>query len=234
MAKRKLPSKQGKVRGQTGQAKFLTRIARQTARLWRRHHLTYDQTKHVVERARGELHLEAPRERRRSVDRLDPAEVERLIEAAYAHCSRYGFMLKMLFYTGARVSEFVQFRIDDLHLTLDPAQIYIAKAKGGSDGYVPLLPAVAQELRTYLDGRETGYVFESNRLKPYTTRYVQPWCMRRRSEPGSPNASRPTVFEPASQRSYWMLACPWIKCRSFFGTSGSRRRKFMPKQACKE
>ncbi|MBV9296174.1 MAG: tyrosine-type recombinase/integrase [Acidobacteriaceae bacterium] len=37
----------------------------------------------------------------------------------------------------------------------------------------PLLPAVAQELRTYLDGRETGCVFESNRLKSYTTRYVQ-------------------------------------------------------------
>jgi integrase/recombinase XerD len=58
MAKRKPPSKQGKVRGQTGQAKFLTQIARQTARLWCRHHLTYDQTKHVVERTRGELHLE--------------------------------------------------------------------------------------------------------------------------------------------------------------------------------
>jgi len=121
----------------------------------------------------GELHLQAPRERRRTVDRLDPAEVARLIEAAYSHSSRYGFMLKMLFYTGARVSEFVQFRVEDLHLTLDPPQVYIAKAKGGSDGYVPLLPAVAQELRTYLDGRVTGYVFESNRLNPYTTRYVQ-------------------------------------------------------------
>jgi len=38
---------------------------------------------------------------------------------------------------------------------------------------VPLLPALAQELRTYLNGRRTGYVFESNCLKPYTSRYVQ-------------------------------------------------------------
>src|SRR4051794_8561384 len=59
-------------------------------------------------------------------------------------------MLKMLSYTGARVSEFVQFRVEDLHLALNPPQVYIAKAKGDSDGYVPLLPAVAQELRTYL------------------------------------------------------------------------------------
>ena len=88
------------------------------------------------------------------------------IAAATGSCSRCCS-------TRARVSEFVQFRVQDLHLTLDPPQVYIAKAKGGSDGYVPLLPAVAQELRTYLGGRVTGYVFESNRLKPYTTRYVQ-------------------------------------------------------------
>jgi integrase/recombinase XerD len=38
---------------------------------------------------------------------------------------------------------------------------------------VPILPALAQELRTHLNGRRTGYVFESNRCAPYTTRYVQ-------------------------------------------------------------
>ena len=82
-------------------------VARQTAKLWRKHHLTYDQTKHVVEQTRRELALEAPRERRRTVERLDRAEVERLIETAYGHSSRYGFLVKMLFYTAARVSEFV-------------------------------------------------------------------------------------------------------------------------------
>jgi integrase/recombinase XerD len=100
-------------------------------------------------------------------------EVERLIESAYNHSSQYGFMVKLLFYTGARVSEFVQFRVEDLHLALDPPQVYIGKAKGGSDGYVPILPALAQELRTHLGGRRNGYVFESNRSDKYTPRYVQ-------------------------------------------------------------
>jgi integrase/recombinase XerD len=162
-----------RVRGQCEEANSLLDLARQTARLWRKHHLTYDQTKHVIEHVRRELRLEAPRERRRTVDRLDRTEIERLIEAAYDHSSQYGFMVKMLFYTGARVSEFVQFRVEDLHLALDPPQVYIAKAKGGSDGYVPILPALAQELRTHLNGRRTGYVFESNRYDRYTTRYVQ-------------------------------------------------------------
>jgi integrase/recombinase XerD len=35
----------------------------------------------------------------------------------------------------------VQLRVEDLHLALDPPQVYIAHAKGGSDGYVPILPA---------------------------------------------------------------------------------------------
>ena len=145
----------------------------QTAKIWRKHHLTYDQTKHVVEQTRRELGLEAPRERRRTVERLDRSEVERLIETAYGHSSRYGFLVKLLFYTGARVSEFVQIRVEDLHLALDPPQIYLANAKGGSDGYVPILPVLAQDLRTYLDGRRSGYVFERNRAGKYTTRYIQ-------------------------------------------------------------
>ncbi len=173
MPHRNSASQHGKVRGQKQEANSLGEVARQTARLWRKHHLTYDQTKHVVEKTRRELGLEAPRERRRTVERLDRDEIERLIEASYGHSSRHGFMIKMLFYTGTRVSEFVQIRVVDLHLALDPPQIYIANAKGGSDGYVPILPALAQELRTHLDGRRNGYVFESNRADKYTTRYVQ-------------------------------------------------------------
>ncbi len=42
-----------------------------------------------------------------------------------------------------------------------------------TNGYVPILPALAQELRTHLDGRRSGYVFESNRSDKYTTRYAQ-------------------------------------------------------------
>jgi integrase/recombinase XerD len=163
----------GKVRGQTEQAKSLSEVAKETAKLWRKHHLTYDQTKHVVEQARRELQLSAPAERRRTVDRLDRGEVERLIEAAYRRSSRHGLIVKTLFYTGARVSEFVHIQVADLHLNLDPPQIYLSHAKGGSDGYVPILPGLAQELRTHLNGRRTGYLFESNRSDKYTSRYVQ-------------------------------------------------------------
>jgi len=63
---------------------------RETTRLWRRHDLGYDQTKYVVEHVRRELALAPPAGRRRSVDRLDRFEVERLIQAAYRTRSRQG------------------------------------------------------------------------------------------------------------------------------------------------
>jgi integrase/recombinase XerD len=49
----------------------LAAVIRDTARLWRKHGLGYDQTKYVVERVRRQLALAPPRGRRRSVDRLD-------------------------------------------------------------------------------------------------------------------------------------------------------------------
>jgi hypothetical protein len=63
-----------KRRGQTVKAQSdagLAEVARATSRLWRKHHLSYDQTKYVVERARRALGVEAPRTRRRTVQRLD-------------------------------------------------------------------------------------------------------------------------------------------------------------------
>jgi integrase/recombinase XerD len=151
----------------------MTEVLRETTKLWRKHHLSYDQSRYVVAQVRRALQLSAPRERRRTVARLDKYEVGRLSEAAYRKGSRYGLMIKTLFYTGARVSEFINIQVVDLHLDLDPPQIYLALAKGGSDGYVPILPALAQELRTHLHGRKAIYLFESSRHARYTPRAVQ-------------------------------------------------------------
>ena len=95
------------VRGQTPKAKSsqdMTEVLRETTKLWRKHHLSYDQSRYVVEQVRRALQLSAPRERRRTVARLDKHEVGRLIEAAYRKGSHYGLMVKTLLYTGARGS----------------------------------------------------------------------------------------------------------------------------------
>jgi hypothetical protein len=91
---------QAERRGHTSKAQSdagLGAVIRDTTRLWRRHGLGYDQTKYVVEHVRRELALAPPTARRRSVDRLDRFEVERLIQAAYRTHSRQGLMIKSLF-----------------------------------------------------------------------------------------------------------------------------------------
>lgn len=133
-------------RGKRAKAKGeLEALIRETARLWRRAHLDYDGSKHVVERVRRLLDLSPPPARRRSVARLSREEVERLVEAAYRLNPRkpvYGLMLKTLFYTGVWVSEFVHLRPEDLHLEGETPFLY-QKAKKGSVRHVPLLPALA-------------------------------------------------------------------------------------------
>ncbi|MFB9995420.1 tyrosine-type recombinase/integrase [Deinococcus oregonensis] len=89
---------------------------------------------------------------------------QQLIRAAYRRAGRYGLMIKTVLYTGVRVSEFVNLRVVNLHLS--PPQIHSVHDKGGSDGYVPILPALAQKLRIPTSaGRRTGDLFGSNRQR---------------------------------------------------------------------
>jgi integrase/recombinase XerD len=88
------------LRGQKANAQSLASVIQETFRLWRKHHLGYDQTKYVVEEARRRLGLEPPRARKRTVQRLDLGEIERLIQATYRSKSKYGLMIKTLFQTG--------------------------------------------------------------------------------------------------------------------------------------
>jgi hypothetical protein len=68
------------VRGNPEKAQFpssLAEIVSEAVRIWRQHHLGYDQTKYVVEQARRRLKLRPLAARRRTVDRLDKSEIER-------------------------------------------------------------------------------------------------------------------------------------------------------------
>jgi len=147
-----------KLRGQTTIAHSLSQVVQETFRLWRRHHLGYDQTKYVVERVLRRLELEPARTRNRTVDRLDRSDVERLIQATYRLRSQYALMIKTLFQTGTRADEFVHVRVEELLLDGDPPQIHITHAKRQADRYVPILPTLADELRTHLRGRQRGFL----------------------------------------------------------------------------
>jgi integrase/recombinase XerD len=157
--------------GKAKSSKTLKSLIAETAKLWRKHHLTYDQARYVAKEVRSSLEIERAKTRKRVVERLSREEEKRLIQAAYRDKSEHGLLIKTLFQTGARVSEFINIRVRDFFF--DEAMILIHKAKGGKSRYVPILPGLAQELRTHLGDRDAGYLFESNRDRPYSARRVQ-------------------------------------------------------------
>ena len=142
-----------------------------TAKLWRKYHLTYDQARYVTKEVRRALGVKRIKTRQRLIQRLSREEEQRLIQIAYRDKGERGLLIKTLFQTGARVSEFVNIKVEDFFL--DEAMILIAKGKGGKSRYVPMLPELAQELRTYLGNRSIGYLFETTRHLPYSPRRIQ-------------------------------------------------------------
>ena len=142
-----------------------------TVKLWRKYHLTYDQAGYVGKEVRGKLGIKRAKLRKNVIHRLSREEEQKLISCAYRENNSYGVLLKTLFLTGARVSEFVSIKVEDFYF--DEQMILIRKGKGGKSRYVPILPELAQELQTYLNGRRIGYIFESNRHTKFTPRRIQ-------------------------------------------------------------
>ena len=152
-------------------AKSLKTVIAATTKLWRSHHLTYDQARYVAKEVRRALTLARPRTRKRVVARLSREEEQRLIQHAYRLGGIRGLLLKTLFQTSARVSEFVNITAEDLFF--DEQMILIAQAKGSKSRYVPILPELAKELKTYLGTRRAGYLFETTHHHRHSPHRIQ-------------------------------------------------------------
>src|SRR3989442_3010384 len=149
----------------------LDTVMTDTRKLWRRHHLTYDQTRYVAKEVRRAMAIARPLTRQRVIPRLSRVEEERLIGQAYRMPGVRGLLIKTLFQTGTRVSEFVHLQVPDVYF--DEQMLLITQAKGDKQRYVPLLPDLTHELRTYLRDRTTGPLFATTRHTPYSPRRIQ-------------------------------------------------------------
>ena len=118
----------------------------------------YAQSKAVFKAARERAGLRAPPERR-GVDRLTVEEELRFLDRAYAQGGRTGLMLQTLLETGARESELVQLRVEDVSL----AERVITVQHGKSDKRreVPIRRDLAQLLQLHIGARRAGPLFAS-------------------------------------------------------------------------
>jgi integrase/recombinase XerD len=119
----------------------------------------YAQSKAVFKAARERAGLRAVPEHRGSVDRLTVEEEFRFLDQAYARDGRTGLMLQTLLETGARASEFVQLRVEDVSLI--ERVITIRQGKGGKRREVPIRRDLAQLLRLHIGTRRAGPLFAS-------------------------------------------------------------------------
>jgi integrase/recombinase XerD len=148
----------------------LERIAGAIAAILAREGLDYAQSKAVFKLARQRAGLTPPPDRRGSIDRLTLEEELRFIDQAYAKGGRTGLMLQALLETGARVSELVQLRVEDVSLA--ERVVVIRRGKGGKRREVPIRRELAQLLRLHLGSRRTGPLFPSRQKGTGTTPHV--------------------------------------------------------------
>jgi integrase/recombinase XerD len=133
--------------------------------------MSYDELIQAAADARRRLGLARPRTRRRVVDRLTRTELEQLLAQGYRDNPIRGLMLKTLFQSGCRVSEFCNLDIEDF--SRDERTITVRQGKGKKDRVVPILPDLADELATYRGVRGTGPLFLTVKYSRFSQRRVQ-------------------------------------------------------------
>jgi len=137
----------------------ITRAATAVAAILVREGIDYAQSKAVFKAARQRAGLQAPAERRGGVDRLTIEEELRFLDQAYAQSGRTGLMLQTLLETGARASELVQLRIEDVSLA--ERVVTIRRGKGGKRREVPVRRDLVHLLRLHIGTRRAGPLFVS-------------------------------------------------------------------------
>jgi integrase/recombinase XerD len=137
----------------------IQRAAAAVAAILVREGVDYAQSKAVFKAARQKADLHAPPERRGAVDRLTVEEEMRFLDHAYARDGRTGLMLQTLLETGARASELVQLRVEDVGLA--ERVVVICRGKGGKRREVPIRRELAQLLRLHVGARRAGPLFAS-------------------------------------------------------------------------
>jgi integrase/recombinase XerD len=145
---------------------------RKVAKILRDGGYSYDQSAHLIKKARRKVGLSPPdRSSGGSPERLSSEEQEAFLNAAYDRGGRTGLMMRTLLETGARVSAFVRVRVEDI--SFRDLEIRLRETKGEKPRDVPILSSLANELRLHVGDRETGWLFRSRQGGHYSKRRVQ-------------------------------------------------------------
>jgi len=140
-------------------------------KLYKKYHLTYEQTQYLFKEARKECNLKKKKYSKGVKEHLSYEEFSKILDYIYQLSSVRGLMLKVLLFTGARVNEFVNIKVKDVYLA--EKKIYLSTAKGDKPRYVPIFPFYIDELRMYIENTSNIYLFETRLHDKYSPRRIQ-------------------------------------------------------------
>ena len=121
---------------------------------------SYEDTAYIIKQVRDTLNLTRMK-RNTIVQPLTTEDFGKILATAYNLKSQRGLIVKMLFLTGVRANEFVNLKIE--HFDYNGKKIFVDVAKKESQRHIPLLPNLADELRTFIGDRKQGIIFQSQK-----------------------------------------------------------------------
>ena len=159
----------GTTQNESAKSEVIARIAR----IVRRAGLDYDGWRYVSKMVRKECSLTSRRKPKRLPKVLNSEDFRRFYEVVdRADVVQHSLMLRLLFYTGVRVSELCG--IEVAHVDLEQCKIFIEQGKGAKDRYVLFGKGFATALRTHIAAHpDNRWLFQTRRNTRYSTRRVQ-------------------------------------------------------------
>jgi integrase len=146
--------------------------------------LDYDGWRYVAKRVRRLCDLRPEKKGRRLPRVLTTDEFRRFYAVVdRAEDVQHALMLRLLFYTGVRVSELCNMLVADVDL--EACKIRINRGKGSKDRYVLFGKSFATALRTHIAAHPRNrWLFQSQRCGRFSTRRVQQIVAKYAAEAG--------------------------------------------------
>ena len=153
--------------------KAKSEIVSQIARIVRKHGLTYDDWRYVSKRVRQACELRPGKKPKKLPNVLNADDFRRFYRVVdQADDVQHSLMLRLLFFTGVRVSELCQMQIADVDV--ENCKIRINQGKGSKDRYVLFGKTFATTLRTHIAAHSKNrWLFQTRRNTRFSTRRVQ-------------------------------------------------------------
>jgi integrase/recombinase XerD len=152
-----------------------TQLAKRHLKEWRQHRADYEFSKQYIKIIRAELAMKINAKSKRLPRVPSTEEIGRLKNVIWsAKNHTHMIMMKVFIYTGVRINELINIKLDDIDY--EACQIRIVDGKGGKDRQVPFLKDFREALGMHaaqMKKEGARYLFESSWKKQFSLRGIR-------------------------------------------------------------